>query len=351
LFAGEFTMKAAVLTGIGRVEVVDLPKPSVKKDNDVLLRVAVVGVCGSDVHYYTLGRIGSKIVQYPHVVGHECSAIVEEVGKEVKHIRPGDDVVVEPAVSCHQCPQCKMGRENTCCNLKFLGVPGELTGCLCEYIVMPGECCLPTNGRLTHEQAALCEPLAIGIYTIQQSCLSRGDVIAIFGSGPIGLSCLTDAKIHEAGSIFMTDKVDARVEFARKTGATWVGNPDKGNVVKDILNREPLGVDIACECAGQQETINHAVEVLKPGGLLMLVGIPDSDRVSFSIDRIRRKEITIINIRRQNRCTQRAIELVASGKASIGSFVTHRFELERAGEAFDLVAGYRDGVIKAMISL
>ncbi len=349
--AGEFVMKAAALTGIRQAQVIDLPKPSIKNDNDVLLKVAVVGVCGSDVHYYLSGRIGSKVVQYPYVVGHECSATVEAVGKKVKHVKSGDTVAVEPAVSCHQCPQCKMGRENTCCNLKFLGVPGELAGCLCEYIVMPGDCCLPTTGRLTHEQAALCEPFAIGVYTVQQSRLAKGDKIAIFGSGPIGLSCLVAAKIQGAGSVYMTDKVDYRVEFAKKAGASWVGNPDKNDVVKDILQLEPLGVDIVCECAGKQETIDQAIEVLRPGGILMLVGIPESNRVSFAIDRIRRKEITLINVRRQNRCASRAIELLASGRAAIDSFVTHRFKLEQVNDAFDIVADYRDGVVKAMIIL
>jgi L-iditol 2-dehydrogenase len=100
--AGEFAMKAAVLTGIRRMEVVDLPKPSIKNDNDILLKVAVVGVCGSDVHYYLSGRIGSKIAQYPYLAGHECSAVVEAVGKKVKQIKPGDTVAVEPAVSCHE---------------------------------------------------------------------------------------------------------------------------------------------------------------------------------------------------------------------------------------------------------
>ena len=107
-------MKAAVLTGIRQMEIVDLPKPSIKNDNDVLLRVAVVGVCGSDNHYYLTGRIGSKIAQYPYLAGHECSATVEAVGKSVKRIKPGDMVAIEPAVSCHECYQCKMGRENTC---------------------------------------------------------------------------------------------------------------------------------------------------------------------------------------------------------------------------------------------
>jgi L-iditol 2-dehydrogenase len=344
-------MRAAALTGIRHMEIVDLPKPTINNDNDVLLKVAVVGVCGSDVHYYLSGRIGSKIVQYPYVVGHECSANVEAVGKKVKYVRPGDTVAVEPAVSCHQCPQCKMGRENTCCKLKFLGVPGELAGCLCEYIVMPEDCCLPTSGRLTHEQTALCEPFAIGVYTIQQSKLAKGGKIAIFGSGPIGLSCLVAAKIQDVGAIYVTDKVDYRAEFARKTGATWAGNPDKSDIVKEILKQEPLGVDVACECAGQQETVDQAVEVLRPGGILMLVGIPEFDRVSFPVNTVRRKEITIINVRRQNRCTQRAIEHVASGRASIDSFATHRFKIEQANEAYEIVADYKDGVVKAMIIL
>jgi L-iditol 2-dehydrogenase len=276
---------------------------------------------------------------------------VEAVGKKVLRIEPGDTVAVEPVVSCYECPQCKMGRENTCYKLKFLGVPGELAGCLCEYIVMPEECCLPVNGRLSFEQAALCEPLAIGVYTIQQSRLAKGDKAAILGSGPIGLCCLVAARIQDASDIYMTDRVDFRVEFAKKNGATWVGSPDKRDIVKDILQREPLGVDIACECAGQQETIDQAVDLLRPGGVLMLVGIPESDRISFAIDHIRRKEITIVNVRRQNCCVLPAMEFVASGRAKIDHFVTHRFKLEQSKQAFDLVADYRDGVVKAMITL
>jgi L-iditol 2-dehydrogenase len=344
-------MKAAVLTGLRRMEIVDVPKPVIKNDTDVLLKIAVVGVCGSDVHYYLTGRISSQVVQYPYLVGHECSATVEAVGKKVKHVKPGDEVAVEPAISCHKCHQCKMGRENTCLNLKFLGTPGQGPGCLCEYIVMPEENCLPTKGGLTLEQAALCEPFTIGVYTIKQSRLAAGARMAIFGSGPIGLSCLVAAKIHKAGAIYMTDKLDYRVAFAKKAGTTWAANPDREDIVKAILQREPDGVDIACECAGQQETLDQAVELLRPGGTLMLVGIPEFDRVSFSIGRIRRKEITIINIRRQNRTTELAMELIASGSAQIDFFVTHRFDLEQAKDAFDLVADYHDRVIKAMIQV
>ncbi len=343
-------MKAAVLTGLRKMEIQDLPKPQIQNNTDVLLKLERIGVCGSDVHYYLTGKIGSQVVKYPYLVGHECSATVEHVGTGVKNVKPGDEILVEPAVSCHQCEQCKMGRENTCYNLKFLGTPGEGDGYLREYMVMPEECCLPTRGRITLDQAALCEPFTIGFYTVQQSKLCKGQTAAILGAGPIGLSCLVAARAFGAADLYITDVLDYRVDFAKNAGATWAGNPEKENIVEAILTDRPLGVDVAYECAGRQETLDESVELLRPGGVLMLVGHPQFDRVSFLIDKIGRKEITIINIRRQNRCTEKAMDLVASGATEIDFMITHRFGLADARDAFELVAGYSDGVIKAMIS-
>lgn len=344
-------MKAAVLTGIREMEIREVPDPILQKDTDVLLRIETVGVCGSDVHYYETGRIGSQVVQFPYMVGHECAASVVKVGPAVKGLKVGQKVVVEPAVSCHACEQCNMGRENTCYNLSFLGTPGQGPGCLCEYLIMPEECCLPTDDKITLEQGALCEPLAIAVYAVKQAQLPKAADIAIFGAGPIGLSCMIAARAQGVGACYMTEKIDERVATAAGNGATWVGNPLKEDVVTAILEKVSAGVDVAFECAGQQETIDQAVEVLKPGGTLMLIGIPREDRVSFSIDKIRRKEVTIVNVRRQNKCTQAAIDMVASGDVDVNFLVTHRFGLERAKDAFELVAGYRDGVVKAMIAL
>jgi L-iditol 2-dehydrogenase len=344
-------MKAAVLTGIRRIEVREVPDSKIEKDTDVLLKIEKVGVCGSDVHYFETGRIGSQVVQFPFIVGHECAATVAAVGKGVERVRVGEQVVVEPAVSCHACDQCKRGRENTCFNLRFLGTPGQGNGCLSEYIVMPEECCLPTNGKLTIEQGVLCEPLAIAVYSVRQSRLPKAANVAILGAGPIGLSCMLCAKAEGAQNCYMTEKIDERAEVARKGGATWVGNPTSEDVVAAILGRQPLGMDVAFECAGQQETIDQAIDLLKPGGKLMLVGIPREDRISFAIDKIRRKEVTIINIRRQNGCTQATMDLLAAGKVKADFMVTHRFRLERVRDAFELVAGYEDGVVKAMIEM
>ncbi len=149
----------------------------------------------------------------------------------------------------------------------------------------------------------------------------------------------------------MTEKIPERVEVARQGGADWVGNPLEQDIVAAILEQQPLGMDVVYECAGQQETLDQAVELLKPGGTLMLIGIPREDRISFAIDQLRRREITIVNVRRQNGCTQAAIDLIASGKVDIDFMVTHRFKLGQVEEAFELVAGYRDGVVKAMVEM
>jgi L-iditol 2-dehydrogenase len=344
-------VKAIVLTGIRQMEMANVPEPTIKKDDEVLLKVEVVGVCGSDVHYYETGRIGSQIVEYPFVVGHECAATVEAVGSAVTRVKVGDGVVVEPAIACNNCDQCKRGRKNTCRNLKFLGCPGQASGCLCEYIVMPEDCCFPIDDKITFAQGVLCEPLAIGVYAVKQACISENTDIAILGSGPIGLSCLVSAVAENANACYVTEKIEERVEAAKKNGATWVGNPNKEDIVKEILRLEPAGMDVVFECAGQQETIDQAVELLKPGGKLMLVGIPRLERISFIIDKIRRKEITIVNVRRQNDCTQMAIDLVAAGETNVDFMITHRFKIGQTQQAFDMVAEYRDGVIKALIEL
>ena len=358
-------MKAVVLTGLKQMELADVPAPKIQRETDVLLKIERVGICGSDVHYYETGRIGEQIIEYPFIIGHECAATVEAVGSSVTHVKAGDQVAVDPAASCHQCDQCIQGRENTCHNVRFLGAPGQGGGCLCEYLVMPKECCFPTNGTITLEQGALCEPLSIGVYAVKRAGLPKDADVAILGAGPIGLSCLLNVNVENAlrrmpvgSACYMTEKIDGRIEGARKGGATWVGNPNEQDVVQEILcrqascgQRQSAGMDVVFECAGQQETIDQAIEMLKPGGKLVLIGSPRTERISFDIDRIRRKEITIINIRRQNKCTQKAIDLIASGKVNVDFMITHRFPLEQTKKAFDLVAGYHDGVIKAMISL
>jgi L-iditol 2-dehydrogenase len=314
-----------------------------------LLKIEKVGVCGSDVHYYETGRIGSQIVQLPFVLGHECAGHVLEIGPAVSRVKVGDEVAIDPAIVCHECDQCLAGRKNTCRKLRFLGCPGQADGCLSEYLVMPQESLYPLNGRINLDEAVLSEPLSIGVYAVQQSQLSAGAAVAILGCGPIGLSVFCAAKVQKPAAIFMTDKIDRRLEVAHRAGASWIGNPDRQDIAGDILRQVPAGMDVVYECAGEQDALDQAIELLKPGGKLMLIGIPRTERVSFIIDKIRRKEITLINVRRQNHCVQSAIDMIAGGEIDVSFMITHRFALTQTQQAFDLVAGYHDGVVKALI--
>jgi len=149
----------------------------------------------------------------------------------------------------------------------------------------------------------------------------------------------------------MTDKLDRRIEVARKAGANWVGNPDREDVVEAIAKQEPLLLDAVFECCGQQAALDQAVQLLKPGGKLMLIGIPAVDRISFVIDLMRRKEICLQNVRRQNECLRPALDLIESRAVNADFMITHRFPFERTPAAFDLVAEYGDGVVKAMIQV
>jgi len=342
-------MKNIVLTGIRTMDMIEAPAPRITAADDVLLRLGVMGVCGSDVHYYETGRIGSQVVRYPFTVGHECAATVEAVGPAVARIKPGDRVAVEPAIACHACDQCLAGRPHTCRHLLFLGCPGQVEGCLAEYLVMPEACCFPLPDTMTLQQAALSEPLAIGLYAVRLAGLSPAARIGILGCGPIGMSVLLCAQSEGIASAGVTDLIPARLDMARAHGADWAVQADDDAATTRLNEHGSGDLDVVFECCGQQDALDQALELLKPGGTLMLVGIPREDRVSFSIDLLRRKELRVQNVRRQCHCVQPALDLIAQGKIPVDALATHHFPFEQTQDAFDLVADYRDGVMKAMI--
>lgn len=342
-------MKTMMLTGIRQMRMFDVPKPEIQNDHDVLIRMKRVGVCGSDVHYYTRGNIGSQVVQYPFPVGHEGSGEIISIGSKVEHLKAGQRIAIEPAMPCGVCDQCVSGRKHTCRNLKFLGCPGQAEGCLSEYIVMPEGSCIPISDKLSFDQAAISEPLSIGIYAVKQSIPMKGAKIGIFGFGPIGMSVLLPALAQGASKAYVTDKINDRLAISAKCGASWAGNPDKCDIVTAVKEKEPLLLDVIFECCGKQEAVDQAIELLKPGGKLMIIGIPEFSRWSFNVDLLRRKEITITNVRRQVNCVETALEMMETGKINMSLMPTHRFSFENTGKAFELVSDYRDGVMKAMI--
>ncbi len=345
-------MKAMMLTGIRQMEMRDIPAPEIKNPNDVMIRMKIVGVCGSDVHYYVQGKIGSQVVEYPFTVGHEGAGIVEKIGPAVTKVKPGDRIAIEPAMPCRECDQCRAGRTHTCRKLRFLGCPKQADGCLSKYLVMPEECCFKIKDSMSFEEAAISEPLAIGVYAVKQSIPMKAAKIAILGAGPIGLSVLLPARAQGAAKIYVTDKIDSRLQIAEKMGADCIANPTKADIVQEFSKEEPLLFDAVFECCGQQEALEQAVEIVKPGGKIMLIGIPPSMKHwSLNVDLSRRKEICIQNVRRQNHCVQPALDMIDKKLFDVNKMATHHFKFKDTKKAFDLVADYQDGVVKAMIEI
>lgn len=345
-------MKRVVLTGIRKMEMINDQIPEINTENEVKIKLSSIGVCGSDIHYYAEGKIGTQVVKYPFPVGHECSGVIVEVGKNVGQVKVGDLVVVDPSVHCGVCDQCLAGRPHTCRNNKFLGCPGQLDGCLAEYIVMPDFTCFPVSGKLNPVQAALIEPLTIGVYTVKLAQIQHQKVsVGIFGAGPIGLSVLMKLRADGIENIGIIEPLEYRLIKAKEIGAKYLINPDKENVEQKVNNIEELLLDVVFEASGEQDAVTNAIKILKPGGKLVLVGIPPDAQYTFNMDLMRRKELTVINVRRQNHCVEEAIELVASGKIDVEKMVTHNFTLNETPHAFDIVEAYKDGAIKAMINL
>jgi threonine dehydrogenase-like Zn-dependent dehydrogenase len=204
---------------------------------------------------------------------------------------------------------------------------------------------------MTFEQATLSEPLAIGVYSVERSMITDNANAAILGAGPIGMSVFHVLRTKNIGNVYITDKIDERLEFAKQLNPKWTGNPDRTDVVKSISEIEPLLPDVVFECSGNPDAILQAIQLLKPGGNLVIVGIPEPDEIPMPIHELRRKEITIINIRRQVHCTQKAIDLITQNKVNINSMITHYFNLDNTQSAFDFVENYKDGVMKAIISI
>jgi L-iditol 2-dehydrogenase len=345
-------MKIAQFTGLGKIEIAEGPKPAISRPEEVLLRIERVGVCGSDVHYFRQGGIGAQTLQYPATLGHECAGRVVEIGKAVESLKPGDRVAVDPAIACGGCDQCLAGRENTCRNLRFLGSPNEAPGAAAEFAALPAKNCFPIPDSMSLDTATLVEPLSIGLHAIHLSGIRENASIAILGAGPIGLSVLLCARaVMPSCTMYVTDLRDERLRIAARCRADWTGNVQSAEVYATIHSEQPRGLDIVFECAGDSRLIDQGQRLLAPGGTLILVGIPHEEKVDFDIHHARRRELTIKNVRRQQGCIGTVIEMISKGCIDPQPMLTHRFPLEKIQEVFELVEGYRNGVIKAILEI
>ncbi len=232
-----------------------------------------------------------------------------------------------------------------------MGSPRQAPGAVAEFRVLPAENCFAIPETVSIDEAALVEPLTIGLHAVRLGQVAPRSRIALFGAGPIGLSVLLCAKAVAPGTVYATDLLDDRLEVARQCGADWAGSPRRDDVVAAIAAQEPEGVDLAFECSGDPACIDQALGLLTPGGTLVLVGIPAEPRIRVDVHTMRTSELTVRNVRRQNGCLPAVIRMLAEGRIHAGPLLTHHYPLARIRDAFELVADYRDGVIKAMLDV
>ncbi len=341
-------MKALVLHGIRDLRVEERPKPK-PGPGQVLVRVRAVGLCGSDVHYYTHGRIGDQVVRKPMIVGHEGAGEVAALGPGVEGLKVGQRVALEPAVPCGRCEFCMTGKPNLCPGVRFYATP-PIDGIMCEFAVAEQHQCVPIPEGLSWDEAAMLEPLQVGVHAVNLARVQPNETVAVVGVGCIGLGCMQMAEISGAGRIIVTDRLDYRLKLARKLGADETINVEKEDPVEAVLRMTGgRGVDLVFECTNRAAGERQAWLLAAIGGRAIMVGIPEEDETTLDAHPPRRKELLVQYVRRSRHATRQALDLVASGRLDVASWVTHHATLAKAAKVFEMVAEYGDGVLKAVI--
>ncbi len=329
-------MRVSRLHATGDIRLHTEPDPT-PGPGEVLLRVTAVGVCGSDLHWFTEAGIGDARLDRPLVLGHEFAGVIES-GE-----RRGQRVAVDPAVPCEQCDFCREGNPNLCSALHFAGHAMD-DGALREYMAWPARCLHPLPDTLSDSDGALLEPLGVAIHAVDLSHLKPGMTVGVFGCGPIGLLILQLARVAGATQLIATDKLPQRLEAARNFGATAIIQAGEAQEMADVWAATGgRGVDVAFECAGENAAVDASISAARPGARIILVGIPGDDRTSFSASVARRKGLTIKLSRRMKHVYPRATQLVERGLVDVRSLVTHHFPLTEVGQAF-AVAQQRRGL-------
>jgi L-iditol 2-dehydrogenase len=340
-------MKAAELIGIRKFRLVDqdLPDPG---PGQVQVRVAAVGICGSDLHNYTEGGIGDSPCKYPMVLGHEPSGVVLKTGAGVMGLSAGDQFALEPGIACGFCEQCKAGRENLCDNMRFMS-SGGIPGFFRERVNLPAHNLIPVPKHVGLREATLIEPIAVALHSLKFASLKPGETAVVFGTGPIGLLTIAALKLAGAGRVWAVDPVAHRRDMAKMMGADAVLDTTDpvAAILKDTNNR---GVDIAFDCAAGKDTVNQCINSLAKAGRFVYTAIPAEVHVPFYAPGLRKKEISFFNVYRSNHQTDNARDILAEHLSLFAPLVTHSRPLDEIQQAFDQVISYSDGVGKMLVT-
>ncbi len=298
---------------------------------EVLLRVTAVGLCGSDRHWFLEGGIGDAVLTQPLVLGHEFTATIES------GTRSGERVVIDPAIPCARCPVCLSGRQHLCLDLRFAG-HGSTDGALRTLMVWPERLAHGLPDSLSDAEGTLLEPLGVALHALDLSRVRPGMTAGVFGCGPIGLLLVQLLQMVGATTILATDLLPHRVAAAESLGATHGLQSTRAGAAQTLAELTGNGVDVAFEAAGEDAALATAVDTIRPGGRIVIVGIPGDDRTSFTASTARRKGLTMALCRRmESTDLPRAIRLAGAGRVGLGPLVSERFALSEASDAFSFL--------------
>lgn len=341
-------MRRVLLSDYEQLVVEEVPEPECGQ-GEVVVDVVLCGVCGSDLHAY---HGEHAFIHPPIVLGHEFTGVVSRVGADVQGLAVGDRVVVEPSLVCGGCYNCRSGRYNVCENLRVIGC--QATGAFAEKIAVPAAKVIRIPDSMSFSQAVLLEPLAVGVHAVERSGMRRGDKVLIFGAGPIGLMVLAAAKAAAAGKIVVLDLQPSRLAAAEKVGADVAANAGEVDDLEAFVIRE-FGSnrhDLGFECAASEQALNGAIDTARRGTSIIVVGCFGQRTCINNMSFLQEHELSLIGSMMYMRPDwDRAVELVQEKLVPEDVFITHRFPLEQAAEAFKFIDSHRPEVIKCVLEV
>lgn len=344
------TMKTAVMTDLMKVEIQQRPIPQ-PAENEVLVKVEYVGICGSDLHYYESGRIGDFIVKTPFVLGHEAGGTVVQVGAKVSHLKVGDRVAMEPGKTCGECEMCKTGRYNLCKDVVFFATP-PVDGVFQEYVAHEAGLCFKLPDNVSTMEGALIEPLAVGMHAANQGGAHLGQTAVVTGAGCIGLVTLLSLKAMGVSKVIVVDVMEKRLQKALALGADAVINGKEEDAVARIMELTGgAGFDLGIETAGSQITAAQQIRAAKKGATIVFVGYSASGEMTLPIGMALDKELSFKTVFRYRNIYPMAIQAVADGRVNIKDIVTNYFELDDIQNALDTCVKDKANIVKGVIKV
>ena len=344
------SMRVAIMEGIGKMGFTQRPIPTPKED-EVLVKLEYVGICGSDMHYYETGAIGDFVVEPPFVLGHEPGGTVVEVGSKVTHLKVGDRVALEPGKTCGHCRYCREGKYNLCPDVVFFATP-PVDGVFQEYVAHEADLCFKLPDNVSTLEGALIEPLAVGFHAAIQGDSHLGQKAVVMGAGCIGLVSMMALKARGVQDVYVVDVMDKRLEKAMELGATAVINGKKEDVVVRLNELTGgMGTDLAIDTAGSEFTVRQAIMAAAKGSTIVLVGYSRTGEMNMPTDFILNKELTLKSVFRYRHIYPIAIEAVASGKVNLKGIVSNIFPMSDIQNAMDESIRNKADIVKSVIKI